>query len=63
MNADNLFTLVAGIGVAVMAMRSIDPVGFLSIATFSLALVGVARNWGMSPPVLSGVIFLPVHVF
>jgi len=61
--AGNPFLLVAGIGVAVMAMRFIDPVGFISIATFFLALVGVARDWGMSPLVLSGVIFLPLHVF
>jgi di/tricarboxylate transporter len=61
--AGNPFMLVAGIGVAVMAMRFIDPVGFISIATFFLALVGVARDWGMSPLVLSGVIFLPLHVF
>ena len=61
--AGNAFTLATGIGVAVMAMRFIDPVGFISIATFFLALVGVAKGWGMPPLVLSGVIFLPLHVF
>jgi len=61
--AGNPFLLVTGLGAAVMAMRFIDPVGFISIATFFLALVGVSRDWGMSPLVLSGVIFLPLHVF
>jgi DASS family divalent anion:Na+ symporter len=61
--AGNAFTLATGIGVAVMAMRFIDPVGFISIATFFLALVGVAGGWGLSPLVLSGIIFLPLHVF
>jgi len=61
--AGNPIALVTGIGVAVMAMRFIDPVGFISIATFFLALVGVAGSWGLSPLVLSGVIFLPLHVF
>ncbi len=41
----NAIALVTGIGVAAMAMRFIDPVGFISIATFFLALVGVAGSW------------------
>lgn len=61
--AGNAFVLAAGIGVAVMAMRFIDPVGFITIATFFLALVGVAGGWGVSPLVLSGIILLPLHVF
>ena len=46
-----------------MAMRFIDPVGFISIATFFLALVGTAGAWGLPPLVLSGIILLPLHVF
>lgn len=55
--------LAAGLGLAVMAMRFIDPVGFITIATFFLALVGVASGWGFSPILLGGVILLPLHVF
>ncbi len=55
--------LVAGLGVAVMAMRFIDPVGFITIATFFLALVGVAAGWGLTPILLGGVVLLPLHVF
>ncbi len=61
--AGNAFALAAGIGVAVMAMRFIDPVGFITIATFFLALVGTASGWGLTPLVLSGIILLPLHVF
>ena len=61
--AGNMFLLSAGIGAAAMAMRFIDPVGFISIATLFLALVGVAGEWGFSPLVLSGIILLPLHVF
>lgn len=55
--------LVAGLGLAVMAMRFIDPVGFITIATFFLALVGQASGWGLTPILLGGVILLPLHVF
>ncbi|MFO7691802.1 MAG: anion permease [Vicinamibacterales bacterium] len=61
--AGSAFALAAGIGVAVMAMRFIDPVGFITMATFFLALVGVAGSWGLSPLVLGGIILLPLHVF
>jgi di/tricarboxylate transporter len=55
--------LVTVLAVAVMGMRFIDPVGFISIAAFFLALVGVAPTWGVKPVVLTGMIFLPLHVF
>ncbi|MEW5983611.1 MAG: SLC13 family permease [Acidobacteriota bacterium] len=59
----NPWLLVAGLGLAVMAMRFVDPVGFITIATFFLALVGVASGWGLTPILLGGVILLPLHVF
>ncbi len=55
--------LVTVLALCVMAMRFIDPVGFISIAAFFLALVGVAPTWGITPVVLTGMIFLPLHVF
>lgn len=55
--------LVCGLGLAVMAMRFIDPVGFITIATFFLALAGTATGWGLTPILLGGVILLPLHVF
>jgi di/tricarboxylate transporter len=55
------FALLLGLGV--MAMRFIDPVGFITIAAFFLALAGVAPGWGIQPVVLAGIIVLPLHVF
>lgn len=55
--------LVTVLGLCVMAMRFVDPVGFITIATFFLALVGVAPSWGVTPLVLTGIIVLPLHVF
>lgn len=55
--------LVAVLGVCAMAMRFIDPVGFITIAAFFLALVGVSPSWGVSPLVLTGIVLLPLHVF
>jgi len=62
-SAGNPWALVTVLGLAVMAMRFIDPVGFISIAAFFLALVGIAPNWGVSPVVLAGIVVLPLHVF
>ena len=61
--AGHPWALVTVLGLAVMAMRFIDPVGFITIAAFFLALAGIAPGWGVPPIVLAGVIVLPLHVF
>ena len=61
--AGNAFLLVAALGVGVMAMRFIDPVGFITIAAFFLALAAVTPAWGFGPVVLAGIVLLPLHVF
>lgn len=60
---DNPFSLVVALGVAVAAMRFVDPVGFLTIAAFFLPLVGFVADRGVPPLVLTAIILLPVHVF
>jgi di/tricarboxylate transporter len=55
--------LVTVIALGVMAMRLVDPVGFITIAAFFLALAGVTPAWGISPLVLAGIVILPLHPF
>jgi di/tricarboxylate transporter len=57
------FLLVVAIGVAVAAMRFIDPVGFLTIAAFFLPLATFVANRGVPPLVLTAIVLLPIHVF
>jgi len=61
--ASQPWVLVTLLAVGVMAMRFIDPVGFITIAAFFLALAGVAPAWGITPLVLAGVVILPLHPF
>lgn len=61
--ADNSFVFVAVLALGVMAMRFLDPTGFITIAAFFLSLVTFASSRGIPPLVLVGTILLPVHVF
>jgi di/tricarboxylate transporter len=61
--AGNPMLLVVAITAAVVAMRFVDPVGFITIAAFFLALVGFAAERGIPPLVLVGMILLPAHIF
>ncbi|MFA6108479.1 MAG: SLC13 family permease [Candidatus Latescibacterota bacterium] len=61
--AGSALLLVVVLALGVMAMRFVDPVGFITIAAFFLALVGVAPAWGVGPIVLAGIVVLPLHVF
>jgi anion transporter len=54
---------VVAMAVAVAAMRFVDPVGFITIAAFFLALVAFVGERGIPPVVLVGMILLPLHVF
>jgi hypothetical protein len=63
MFADNTFAFVAALALGVMAMRFLDPTGFITIAAFFLSLVTFASSRGMPPLVLIGTILLPIHVF
>ncbi|MBP1768258.1 MAG: di-/tricarboxylate transporter [Candidatus Aminicenantes bacterium] len=51
------------IAVGVMVMRLVEPIGFITLAAFFLALAGAAQDWGIHPLVLAGTIVLPLHVF
>jgi di/tricarboxylate transporter len=53
--------LVTAIAFGVVAMRFVDPVGFITITAFFLALV--RSPLGIAPLVLIGAILLPLHVF
>lgn len=55
-----LILLIAG---GVFVMRMVEPVGFITLAAFFLALAGVAPTWGIQPLVLVGAIMMPLHVF
>lgn len=59
----NAFAFVAALGVAVTAMRTVEPGGFVTIAAFFLALAGAATPLRGAPLALAGAILLPVHVF
>ena len=48
---------------AVAAMRFIDPVGFIAIAAFFLALSAFMIERGISPLILIAMIVPPIHVF
>jgi solute carrier family 13 (sodium-dependent dicarboxylate transporter), member 2/3/5 len=61
--AANRFLLVVALSAAVAAMRFVDPVGFITIATFFLALVGFVANRGVPPLVLTGIVLFPIHIF
>jgi di/tricarboxylate transporter len=56
-----LFVTVVALGV--IAMRFVDPVGFITIAAFFLALVGFVQPHGIAPLALAGAILLPLHIF
>ena len=56
-------TVILSIGIGVMMVRLIEPIGFITLAAFFLALSGVAPGWGVQPLVLVGAIMLPLHVF
>ena len=59
----NPFFLVVLLSLAVAAMRFVDPVGFITIAAFFLALGGYMADRGVPPLVLIALIVLPLHVF
>jgi sodium-dependent dicarboxylate transporter 2/3/5 len=61
--ADQPFLLAIVLSLAVAAMRFVDPVGFIAIAAFFLALSGFMAERGVPPLVLVAMIVLPVHVF
>jgi DASS family divalent anion:Na+ symporter len=51
------------IALGVLIMRLVEPIGFITLAAFFLALAGAAPGWGIHPLVLAGTIILPLHVF
>jgi len=55
--------LVVVMCLAVAAMRFIDPVGFIAIAAFFLALSTFMIERGVPPLVLIALIVLPIHIF
>jgi di/tricarboxylate transporter len=57
------FVFVFALGLAVSAMRLIEPGGFVTIAVFFLALRGAAQPFRNAPLALAGAILLPIHVF
>jgi di/tricarboxylate transporter len=59
----NPFLFVIAVSVAVAATRFVDPVGFITIAAFFLALARFVADRGIPPLVLTAIIVLPVHVF
>jgi hypothetical protein len=59
----NPLLVVVAIGVAVAAMRFVDPVGFITIAAFFLPLAPFMADRGIPPLVLAAIVILPVHVF
>jgi hypothetical protein len=61
--ADNRLLLVLVLSSLVAAMRFVDPVGFMTIAAFFLALVAFAADRGIPPLVLTAMVVLPVHIF
>lgn len=61
--ADSPMQLVAIVGLAVAAMRFVDPVGFITIAAFLLTLVGFVGERGVPPLVFTAMVLLPIHIF
>jgi anion transporter len=61
--AANPWLMVTAIAVLVFVMRFIDPVGFITIGIFFLALREFVVARGIDSLVLVGAIFLPLHVF
>jgi di/tricarboxylate transporter len=61
--ADNRLLFVVVLSGLVAAMRFVDPVGFMTIAAFFLALVAFAADRGIPPLVLTAMVVLPVHIF
>jgi DASS family divalent anion:Na+ symporter len=57
------YLLVIALSLSVAAMRFVDPVGFITIATFVLPLARFMADRGVPPLVLTAVVLLPVHVF
>jgi hypothetical protein len=60
---DAPFVLAAVLALTVMAMRFIDPIGFITIAATFVPLAAVAAGRGIPPAVLLAIILLPLHVF
>lgn len=60
---DSPIAFAVALGLAVAAVRFVDPVGFITIAAFFLTLVGLGTERGVAPIALTGIILLPVHVF
>jgi di/tricarboxylate transporter len=60
---DNPLLLVVALSTGVAAMRFVDPVGFITVATFFLALEEFVANRGVPPLVLTAVILFSINVF
>jgi len=60
---DAPFILVLVLAPTVMAMRFLDPIGFITIAATFVPLAAVAAGRGIPPAVLLAIILLPLHVF
>jgi anion transporter len=58
-----MLPVILFVGIGVMVMRLVEPIGFITLAAFFLALAGAAQGWGIPPLVLAGTIILPLHVF
>lgn len=61
--SSNPWLLITAMAIGVIALRFIDPIGFITIAAFFLSLAGFVAARGMEPMVLVGAILLPLHVF
>jgi di/tricarboxylate transporter len=55
--------LVVALSVAVALMRFVDPVGFMTLAAFVLALAPFVGTRGIPPLVLTAMVLLPLHIF
>lgn len=60
---DTPVALVLVLGLAVAAMRFLDPIGFITIAATFVPLAAVAAGNGIPPAVLLAIILMPLHVF
>lgn len=61
--ADNTLVFVTALALGVIAMRLLDPTGFITLAAFFLPLAAFAMDRHIPPLVLIGTILLPLHVF
>jgi hypothetical protein len=55
--------LVPVLALTVVAMRFLDPIGFITIAATFVPLAAVAAQRGVAPVALLAIILLPLHVF